>query len=695
MPQLYVDLRTESSQSITIQGKVVSSIHSTETLLHFDFQTEEPYGLIRVHYFQPNPHEMRNNTIQYGAICELNGELRVPEGSSNPGQFNYNKYLASHGISYEMIISSMDDINCQDEGILNSIYKLREHMKKLLTNKFSEESSAWILALVVGDDRNIPEETIELFQRWGLSHILAISGLHIGLVVGILYFISIKLNIVTRENAQYLVIFALPVYALLAGGEPSVWRASLMILLVIILQKFKQKFSISDVISITFLGLLLVNPYYMYHVGFQLSFIVSFGIILSQKWLLQGNSIWLQMIKLSFISQLIIIPLQVIYFFNVNPLSILLNVLVVPYFTFFVIPMMFFLLAILPIRQLAESLDSLFRFVHHDVFLPMLEWLDHYVYFPWFTSYFPTIIIVVYYALLIAMMYNLHLTRSLRAFSYGVILTLLLIGLVTRPYLSPYGTVTMLDIGQGDAIVIELPFRRGVFLVDAGAGFSYEDMEPSDSIYQRIIKPFLHSRGIGEIDAIVISHEDIDHAGSVPFILEDFKVGAIIVSKYYEFNPELLEKLAGIELIRVASGDELRINEKMFTFLSPGVDRKGSNENSLVFHMKLGDKDWLFTGDTDMEAEKAILTNYSELQVDVLKVAHHGSNTSSNSLFITSINPRYALISVGKNNRYGHPSNEVLSLFEAEGIQVLRTDQSGAIMYRYTEDSGTFYHEYP
>lgn len=694
-PDVNTPSQDEPARNLNLEGRVKSSIHMTETLLQFDAQLGEPYGVVRVQYFLPDQNEFQLDSLQYGAKCKLFGEVRKPEVSSNPGQFNYNEYLANNGIHYEMILSSLEDISCQDGGALSSIYKFREQVMKLITSRYSEETNAWILALVVGDDQTIPKDTIELFRRWGLSHILAISGLHIGLVVGILYLLTIKLNIMTKENAQYIVIFTLPIYAIIAGGEPSVWRASLMILIVIILQKFKRKLSIIDIISMTFLGLIFVNLYYIFHVGFQLSFIVTFGIILSQNWLLQGNSLWLQMIKLSFISQLIIIPLQVIYFYNVNPLSILLNVLVIPYFTFFVIPFMFFLLVISPIDQIKAILDSVFNVVHQQGFLPVLEWLDHHLYFPWITGYFPMVFIVFYYALLIAMMYNLHFEKRVRAFSYGIVLTVLLVVIVSRPYLSPYGAVTMLDIGQGDAIVIELPYRKGVFLVDAGSGISFEDMQPSDNIYQSVIRPFLHYRGIDEIDAMVLSHEDMDHVGSVPYIVEDFRVGSIVVSQYFQSNPELDEAINGVEMIRVASGDVVTINEKRFTFLSPGVDRKGSNENSLVFQISLGGKRWLFTGDMDMAAEKAVLEKYPDLRVDVLKVAHHGSNTSSNPLFITSTKPRYALISVGENNRYGHPSSEVLNILESEDIHILRTDKSGAIMYRFTEQNGTFYPFHP
>src|SRR5699024_8151850 len=216
-----------------------------------------------------------------------------------------------------------------------------------------------------------------------LSHILAISGLHVGLVVGLIYLSLVKFGITTKEKAQFIIILFLPFYALLAGGAPSVWRASLMGLSFLILSKFQIKYPPTDIISIIFISLVAFDPYIIYHVGFQFSFLVTFGLLLSSKWLSQTNSSFWQIMKISFVSQMMIIPLQLHYFYFFQPLSILINTIVVPYFSIFVIPFMFILLilsATLP--KIALVFDSIFVPLH-TFFIELLVYFDKIFNQPW------------------------------------------------------------------------------------------------------------------------------------------------------------------------------------------------------------------------------------------------------------------------------------------------------------------------
>src|SRR5699024_437655 len=158
-----------------------------------------------------------------------------------------------------------------------------------------------------------------------------------------------KLNLLTKEKAQWLLIFFLPFYAVIAGGEPSVWRASLMVLLFLLISKLNIKFSVTDVLSFIFIILIAMDKYIVYDIGFQLSFSVTLGLLLSKNWLSQTNVSLFSILKISFVSQLVILPLQIAYFSNFQPLSILLNVIVVPYFSLFVIPLMFFIFLLSPV----------------------------------------------------------------------------------------------------------------------------------------------------------------------------------------------------------------------------------------------------------------------------------------------------------------------------------------------------------
>lgn len=665
---------------------ILEEINSGEKImiLHFPDQAESEVGSADF------------SQVRYGAQCEVSGVLEQPEGARNPGEFDFQNYLLSKDISYQIIASERDAIDCEGSSLMQRFFTLRFKLIEQAPNKISDYTAAWLNALVLGDDSGIDDDVIELFQNWGLSHLLAISGLHIGIVVAIVYFLLIKLNIMTKEKAEWVMLLFLPIYAVLAGAEPSVLRASMMVILLIITRRMKISMSVTDVISIVFLLLLLFDEFMIYHIGFQFSFIVTFGIILSRKWLATAASPTFQVLIISFISQIIILPLQLNYFSLLQPLSILLNLLIVPYFSIFVIPLMFLLLILsfLP-ASILRIFDVIFVAVHHSV-IQCIEFIDRYFDYPLYLGNLPNWVFVLYYALLLLAFYLLEKNRLKQAFLSFTLLILLLTGYASAPYFSDKGYVTMLDIGQGDAFVIELPYRRGVVMIDAGASFSFEDMEPSNSVYKNIIRSYLQTRGIHQLDALFITHEDLDHMGSVEFMIENRLVKTIIVSEFYEFSEGLLKKIneSNVSIQRVVAGTSVDSNNQLFTVLGPLSDKQKVNENSLVLYTELGGKRWLFTGDISKEEERELVRTY-RFQTDVLKVAHHGSNTSSDKEFIEALAPEIALIPVGKNNAYGHPTMEVIERLETLSIQIFRTDQHGAVQYQYDREGGAFYKYLP
>lgn len=694
--------KTENSTHIKdthqqiFHGKIVRPLLISPTKVDFIIKDEISNQKLLVIYF-PNDDGALNRgkykELAHGATCTISGQTDEPSVSRNPGQFDFSYYLKSQGLSGQVIVSNLTDIQCDGSSFFNKIYSFRTKILYYVSESMSKETAAWLSALVLGDDSLLDESIVDLFQRWGLSHILAISGLHIGLFVGIVYFLIVKLNFVTKEKAQWMMIFFLPIYALIAGGQPSVLRASIMVLIFIILNRIKLKLSVTDALSIVFIVLILFDKYIVYHVGFQLSFAVTFGLVLSRDLISSTPSTFYQGLQISFISQMMILPFQFAYFSLFQPLSILVNVIVVPYFSLLVIPLMFLMLFISPLpHTFIGFIDHTFVNTQH-LFIKMIEWIDRIANYPFVIGDFPVMVAVVYYFMFYFCMYYLQRRKLVDAFKYGFLLTILLIGLVLRPYFSPVGTVTMLDIGQGDAFVIELPYRRGVFLIDAGSRFSFTDFEPTTKVYKHIIKPYLYSRGITEIDAILISHEDIDHMGSVDFLIEDMSVDQVIISQYYELGieQERLWEKQGVKITRVSVGQNLNINGQQFHVLGPLGNQYSANENSLILYTVFGGKKWLFTGDIDKATEIGLVNNYQRLSVDVLKIAHHGSNTSTDPLFIQSINPSYALISAGVNNSYGHPTIDVLETLDREGIHVLRTDENGAVQFKYKNNDGTFF----
>lgn len=685
---------TISSNSDQYIGKIVSPLLITDQRLEFTLENKNQEKILILYFINDElikSDQKQISQLKYGATCKVVGEIELPNKSRNPGQFDYRDYLLSKGISHQMMMSSLDDLSCKGSSPLHILYSMREDIMNYITLKLSDETGAWFNALVLGNDSNISENTIELFQRWSISHLLAISGLHVGLITGLIYFILVKLNIVTKEKAQWLMIIFLPMYAFLAGGEPSVWRASSMFLLLMIFNKIKLKFSVTDILSIAFLVLLFFDKYMIYHIGFQLSFIVTFGLILSRRLIANTESDFFRVLQISFIAQMMILPLQINYFSTFQPLSILLNTFVVPYFSLFVMPYMFLLMILLPLPNFfINAFDSLFIKIHTSLLL-IIEKVDQLFNFPFVIGDFPLLFSFIYYGLFFIMMTNLQKDKLLNSFKYGCVMTGLIIFVYLKPYMSPTGTVTMLDIGQGDAFVIELPYRKGVFMIDAGSRFSFTDFHPSSREYKQIIKPYLYSRGIQNIDAIFLSHKDIDHMGSFQYLIEDFNVNKLIISEYYELDEEELFVLNenNIQVKRIKASQNINIRDQQFFALAPFHNENSENDNSLVIFSELGGKFWLFTGDIGKDIERQIASEY-DLAVDILKVAHHGSNTSTDKDFLSTINPSVALIPVGVNNSYGHPTPEVIERLEEQGVKVFRTDQDGAVQYHYQKNIGTF-----
>lgn len=689
------------SQSKQVSGKIAGPIHITPEKIDFHLEDHSSKDKILILFFpdknNKTPPLENHPSIKYGASCVINGNAKLPNVSRNPGQFDYRNYLLTKGITHQIIVNSLDDITCSGSAFLNRIFKSRTSLISHVQEKASKDTAAWLNALVLGDDSLLNDDTVELFQRWGLSHILAISGLHVGLIVSLIYFLLIKLNLFTKEKAQWIMLFFLPLYALIAGGEPSVWRASTMVFIFIILNKVKLKFSVTDTLSVVFLLLIIFDKNIVYHIGFQLSFIVTFGLILSRKWISNSGSSLMQILQISFVSQMMILPLQIAYFSTVQPLSILLNMIVVPYFSLFVIPYMFLLLLLLPLPPFMLHFPDRFFTSIQNYVITFIAYIDKVADYPWIIGSIPIWIAVMYYILLFAFMKTLENNKLNHAFKYGCMITVLISSLTIRPYLSPIGTITMLDIGQGDAFVIELPYRKGVIFIDAGAKFTFEDMEATEAVYKQIIKPFLYSKGIQNIDAILLSHEDMDHIGSVPFMVEDMRVQEVVISNYYDMTEEDRYHLKkhNVKVHQAKQDEQIKIGGQDFHVLSPSKDHLSPNANSLVLYTEIGGISWLFTGDIGVDEEKEIMRTYQNLTIDVLKVAHHGSNTSTNKTFINQIKPGFALISVGEKNTYGHPTMEVLKTLTEEEVIILRTDVDGAVQYRFKNDHGTFFKHLP
>ncbi|WP_411953493.1 DNA internalization-related competence protein ComEC/Rec2 [Alkalibacillus sp. S2W] len=628
--------------------------------------------------------EAKLSHVIHGATCDLSAELSPPDPASNPGQFDYRSFLENQGIvaiSYNPTVTK-----CDGNSIFSHLYQYRTTLMDGINETFQTDTIAWLNALIFGDRQGLDEEVLGAYQFWNITHLLAISGLHVGLTLGLIYYVLLYGLKLSKERINLILLVFIPFYIVIAGANPPVIRAGLMAALFILLSFFKKRLDTTDVLSFIFLIVLWIDPYLIYQLGFQFSFVVTFSLVLSKSLLAQSNHWLTQSLIISLVSQLAILPIQLTHFHFTNVLSILINLIMVPIYSVLIIPLSLLLLISVWLPQsisfLLERLFLSMQEIIQSIFSVMGQ--PHFA--AWVTGEPPMIAIVLFYITWLVMMRLWELKElGKTALASCVMISILLIAQYSM-YFDKNLYLTMLDVGQAEAVVLELPHRKGVFLFDAGEEVSFSEVQSHDN-YENIIKPFLWSRGIKHLDGLWISHADYDHIGSASQVIHDFNPELLF---RYPLEQSELDALV-VPTLTVEKGDIIEWKDVTFTVLAPNVDKVSDDENerSVVVLVEYDDFSILMTGDITKSVEEELVNTEKLGEVDILKVAHHGSDTSSSESFLQHVKPTAALISVGHNNSYNHPSPEVYDRLVKHGIAVYRTDENGAITIKFINGQHT------
>lgn len=629
-------------------------------------------------------------TIGSGNQCVIKGKLTKPSGSKNTNGFNYKNYLYRQQIHW--ILTPNLPVKCIETKrftIKNVGLQMRDNVLKNVENHMPQPTSGYIQALLFGDRSNIDENVLHAYQAFGIIHLLAISGLHIGLLTGMLFLFLIRIGL-TRDLAYCILICSLPFYVLLAGSSPSVVRASIIAILVMLSLKYKGRIDPINSISIAFIIMVFYNPYYIFEIGFQLSFSVSLALLLSSTGIFERtHNRFYQIILVTLVAQLTSLPILLYNFYEFSPLSFILNIIFVPLFSLVVLPGAILVLILYPIPFLGMNASTIYGkcllSINHT-----LTYIENFN-IPLTLGKPPWLFMVLYYVIMILFFLSLEVGNRKKSVIYITLFILTGFTQVYYPYFSPAGEVVVLNVGQGDSILINLPYRKGIYLIDTGPK---SWVNKNNDAGRDIVVPYLKSRGITRIDRLILTHSDLDHIGGTESIFKLVKVNAVFIS-YWDDREKLgeLRNLVerGTPLIIIK---DYRVwNEGGYTFnlLQPGKHLPSPNDQSLLLVTNLGNVRWLFTGDLEVEGEKALMKNYPKLKADILKIAHHGSNTSTTELFLEHTKPKVAIISAGKNNHYGHPHQEVVKRLQKFNVKTLRTDQLGAIHFKFKyRKTGTF-----
>mgnify|MGYP004682602221 FL=1 len=635
---IITDYKIDGNQ-LTMQIKAKEKIIVT---YYFNSETEKKYY-------------QKNLNLGFEILCQ--GTLMKPDDNRNFYLFNYRKYLMSKKIYWKFQANKLKYYPRK-----NLLYLIKNHLLETIEKRSNSE----YLKLFILGQNTLDEEIKKSYQYNGISHLFAISGMHIV----ILTFALTKLfqRIFKNESIVFMIIiFTLWFYLFLTNYTISVLRAVLFYFIFSIKKIFS--FSISNVILAVFILLLLlnINPYYIYDVGFLYSFTISIGLIYFKE-LLREENYFKSLIKTSTISFLIGLPITIYVANQINFLSPIFNLLFVPIVSLVIFPISVLSLVIpflIPIDNFLINLLENLSLLCSKINL--------------FTFSFQTvpIIILIIYELLIFMMIS---------FKNKLLFFFLMVILIIHHcwnLLNPYTRVTMLDVGQGDSILIQFAHNKGNILIDTGGIPTYSKeiwkiKKHEYSIVNSITIPYLKSIGVHKLNYLIITHGDYDHMGEAIHLVENFKIENVILNcgSYNELEQKLIDTLDKKTISYYSCIKELDIDKSQLQFLYT-KEYDNENDNSNVIYFNYNNYKFLFMGDAGVDKETDILEKYTLSNIDFLKVGHHGSDTSSNKGFIDSIQPKYSLISVGKNNRYGHPKEIVLK--NLDSTKIYRTDQDGAI----------------
>lgn len=597
-------------------------------------------------------------TIGIGKSIYLSGSLNNPINNTIPNNFNYKNYLYNKKIFYLFDIASYEII---DDN--NFIDKIKDYLYK---RAYSLDNNEYLLVLVLGDKSLISSDIYNNYQTNGTSHLLAISGSHVAVLLAVFNVFLKRL----KEIPKLLILSGILLFfGFITNFQAAVMRAIYFFILNSLNKIGKFNFSNLQILFLTAFILILFNPFIIYDLGFIYSFAVCGGIIYySDK--ITGNYI-VKMFKLSTISFLFSLPISAYINYEVNILSILVNMLFVPWISIIVFP-----LAI--ITFIMPIFNPILSFT-----LSITDFLNNlFVNFCFFINIPKTSIIFI-----ILLFICLILLKSNKKYLIAIISILIIIKII--PKLDNNHYVYFLDVGQGDNIVLITPHQREVIMLDTGGRITYEvdEWKRSNKTYNlsdNTIK-FLKSIGVTNIDYLILSHGDNDHAGEAINILKSIHTANVILNNdaLNDLEESIISKVNALNINYYQNIKSINLSTTKLYFLNDYL-YGNENDNSLVTYTNFANINFLFMGDASVNVEQDLLEKYNLENVDVLKVGHHGSKTSTSLDFINDINPIYSIISVGRNNRYNHPNAEVLEILN--GTNIYRTDYDGTIAFKISGD---------
>lgn len=691
--------RDFSGKSAVIRGTVVSEPDIREARVSYiirtgtitiDNKTTRVDGKILL----STPRSEGSPLYGYGREIEIKGQLNVPQGMKNPGGFDYRRYLAGNGMS--AVVFAVKDHIVQGGMAGGNFavrlgFTLRSKLVDVINRSLPPQQAGLLNGMLIGYREGLSREVEDAFSDAGLSHIMVVSGANILFLVMPLLFLFKRLRI-GQKTANITTILVVLLYTTITGFSPNVMRAAIMAVVVLAGQLLRRESEVLTSLSLAAVLLLVYNPYTLFDIGFQLSFAATLSIILFQKNIRKWSGIrWMpgflaDIVAVTLAVQIGVIPITVFYFNKVSVISLFSNLLAVPILQ--VITILGSAMALL--GQISVWISQALGYVNSPFlsFVLLVSRLSSEL--PFAVVKIPTPplwgIAVYYGAVLFFFWYRPLKGIKLKPVFYpaacGAVLLMLLVYSLIPKELEVY----FIDVGQGDSALVRTYSGKTV-LIDGGGDNNPDSVS---NIGETVVMPFLLDQGITRLDLVVATHGHDDHIEGLEPILKEFAIGAFVIPEL-DSNKEFarlveISSERAINVVGCGKGDVIRLDDKtFFNVLNPGPDMDEPyttlNNSSIVLKLNYMDSSVLFAADIEEETENLLADGGADLAADVLKVAHHGSSTSTTAAFLKEVKPGAAVISVGKNN-FGHPSQRVLEDLKTQNARVFRTDLDGAVILK-------------
>ncbi len=641
--------------------------------------TYQARGRVQVRWRDPS------GPVFTGQRIQAEGTVTNQIGTVNPGIYDAKDHLKSEDIFAQLTVRTPEGVKILEEGPWWSLRYQTARFRVVQAAWFREITPPQVLPFIyavwLGDRSHLPRDVYATYRLSGIAHILAVSGVHVGIIFASTMF-GLRLFMRNGRYRALVAMVTVVLFAFVAGASVTSLRAALMVCIYLVAELFDREPDTPTALSLAAIFFLGHNPDVLYHIGFQLSFASVASILIFtpsiERLLGLLPGVVRQTVAVSLAVQILPVPLSAFYFHVLPVCGPLVNLVAVPLLT--VVLWLCFLSALT--AGLSFSIATIFTHAVAPaitVIQTIAGWGAHIQqYMPPITS--PTLGAGIVYVLVVLIAVGFRAATRFGSFVHRGVVVVALLGVVVfwRDWW-PEPSVAFLDVRQGDATVILSPQRR-VAVIDAGNRNEFADYG------ERVVAPYLWSRGVTRIDHLFLTHADRDHMGGAVYLLDEMDVGEVLlgpVAGESQTEREIIERCATqtVSVRRVAAGEVFDLGGAQLHVLHPPAVWLGNHEDndlSIVMRLHWDDMRVLLPGDIEAEAEALVAR--SECGADVLKVPHHGSRTSSSAAFIDAVAPRFAVVSTG--GRYGREavSSQVLDRYTKRGITVLRTDELGAVV---------------